>query len=440
MSDQEYEKELQALLNQESGKEKPEKEKKLFGRIRSLSRRKKLLAGAAVLAAALAVVSVLGGGKKNTGIQVAVQALEKGTVEEILSISGPVSGTDSAEVVSRLHAEIKEILVKEGDKVEAGQVLARLDTKDAQKEVDIAQNSYDLAVANLNEARREAERGYAKAVQDEQAAKLDYDRKAVLFQSGDISQVEMEAAANALNDAKRQTASFRLEKGQATADESYFLQVKNAEFTLDQKKEELEATEVKSPIEGTVVRVNSRVGRFADMVDDDKPLFAIDNLEKLEMKISVSEYSIGKVKVGQEAEISADILDGAVEKGVITAISPTGEEKGGGSAERVIPTTIQIQNGDTRLIAGITARAKIVLNKAEDVWVVPVSAVLEREDGTFLAVAENGLVKFYPVETGVESDVSMEVKGDGLKEGLTYIVTPDSSLTEGTAVTAVPQM
>lgn len=440
MSDQEYEKELQALLNQESGKEKPEKEKKLLGRIRSLSRKKKLLAGAAVLAAALAVVSVLGGGKKNTGIQVAVQALEKGTVEEILSISGPVSGTDSAEVVSRLHAEIKEILVKEGDKVEAGQVLARLDTKDAQKEVDIAQNSYDLAVANLNEARREAERGYAKAVQDEQAAKLDYDRKAVLFQNGDISQVEMEAAANALNDAKRQTASFRLEKGQATADESYFLQVKNAEFTLDQKKEELEATEVKSPIAGTVVRVNSRVGRFADMVDDDKPLFAIDNLEKLEMKISVSEYSIGKVKVGQEAEISADILDGAVEKGVITAISPTGEEKGGGSAERVIPTTIQIQNGDTRLIAGITARAKIVLNKAEDVWVVPVSAVLEREDGTFLAVAENGLVKFYPVETGVESDVSMEVKGDGLKEGLTYIVTPDSSLTEGTAVTAVPQM
>lgn len=440
MSDQEYEKELQALLNQESGKEKPEKEKKLFGRIRSLSRKKKLLAGAAVLAAALAVVSVLGGGKKNTGIQVAVQALEKGTVEEILSISGPVSGTDSAEVVSRLHAEIKEILVKEGDKVEAGQVLARLDTKDAQKEVDIAQNSYDLAVANLNEARREAERGYAKAVQDEQAAKLDYDRKAVLFQNGDISQVEMEAAANALNDAKRQTASFRLEKGQATADESYFLQVKNAEFTLDQKKEELEATEVKSPIAGTVVRVNSRVGRFADMVDDDKPLFAIDNLEKLEMKISVSEYSIGKVKVGQEAEISADILDEAVEKGVITAISPTGEEKGGGSAERVIPTTIQIQNGDTRLIAGITARAKIVLNKAEDVWVVPVSAVLEREDGTFLAVAENGLVKFYPVETGVESDVSMEVKGDGLKEGLTYIVTPDSSLTEGTAVTAVPQM
>ena len=89
-----------------------------------------------------------------------------------------------------------------------------------------------------------------------------------------------------------------------------------------------------SPIDGTVVRVNSRVGRFADMVDDDKPLFAIDNLDNLEMKISVSEYSIGKVKLGQEAEITADILNGQTERGVITAISPTGEEKGGGSTER----------------------------------------------------------------------------------------------------------
>lgn len=440
MSDQEYEKELNALLNEEPGGKKPKKKKRLLGRIRSWSRKRKIITGVAALAAALVVVSGLGGGKADSGALAVTQTLARGTVEEVLSISGPVSGTDSAEVVSRLHAEIQEILVKEGDKVEAGQVLARLDTKGTQKEVDIAQNAYDLAVANLNEAKRDAENGYAKALQDEQAAQRDYDRKAVLFQNGDISQVEMEAAANALNDARRQTAGYRLEKGRATADESFFLQVENAEFALEQKKEELEDTEVKSPIAGTVVRVNSRVGRFADMVDDDKPLFVIDNLEHLEMKISVSEYSIGKVKLGQEAEISADILDGAVEKGVITAISPTGEEKGGGSTERVIPTTIQIQNSDTKLIAGITARAKIVLNRAEDVWVVPVSAVLEREDGTYLAAVENGLVKLYPVETGVESDVSMEVKGEGLNENLTYIVTPEPMMTDGMAVTAMPQM
>ena len=189
-----------------------------------------------------------------------------------------------------------------------------------------------------------------------------------------------------------------------------------------------------SPIAGTVVRVNSRVGRFADTVDDDKPLFAVDTLDRLEMKISVSEYSIGKVALGQKAEITADILDGAVEEGIVTAISPTGEEKGGGSTERVIPTTIQIQNPDTKLIAGITARARIVLNEAKDVWVGPVSAVISREGTDYLAAVENNVIRLIPVTLGVEGDVSVEVEGEGLSEGLVYVVSPDASMMNGTAV------
>lgn len=64
---------------------------------------------------------------------VTVSPLAKGEVVEMLSVSGPVQGTDSVEVVSNLHAEILELPVKEGDKVEKGQVLAMLDDKDAKK-------------------------------------------------------------------------------------------------------------------------------------------------------------------------------------------------------------------------------------------------------------------------------------------------------------------
>ncbi len=442
MTDQEYEKELAELMNSAPSDEKKHKKgriRRAFKAIGSWSRRRKLITGAAAAAVALLVCSRISGSGGQTGVPVMTQALTRGNVEEILSVSGPVSGTDSAEVVSSLHAEILEILVKEGDRVKAGQVLARLDPDDVQKEVEIAQNAYDLASANLDEAQREAKKGYAEALQEQQAAQRDYDRKAVLFAGGDISQAEMEAAADSLNSAKRKTASFYMENGEPAAEPSFRLQVKNAEFELEQKKKRLEETEVTSPIDGTVVRVNSRVGRFADMVDDDKPLFAIDNLDNLEMKISVSEYSIGKVKLGQEAEITADILNGQTERGVITAISPTGEEKGGGSTERVIPTTIRIQNTDTALIAGITARARIVLNRAENVWVVPVSAIIEREDGTWLAAAEAGKARLIPVEKGVEGDVSAEISGDGLSEGLNYLVTPDPALQDGTAVTAVSQ-
>lgn len=437
MTDQEFDKELEDLMSEDSpGKKKKQKKNRKF--LNTWSRKRKIITGVAAIAAALIVIFSVFGGKKEVGMPVITAALEKGEVEEVLSISGPVSGTDSAEVVSRLHAEILEILVKEGDKVEKSQVLARLDPTDVQKEVDIAQNAYDLAVANRDEAQTAAENGYAKAIQDRQAAQLDFDRKSALFAAGDIAQAEIEAARDALNDAKRQITTYTLEKGKPVANESYSLQVKNAEFELDQKRKQLEDTEVTSPIAGTVVRVNSRVGRLADTVDDDKPLFAIDNLEKLEMKINVSEYSIGKVKVGQTAEIAADILNGKTEEGIITSISPTGEEKGGGSTERVIPTTIQIQNPNTGLIAGITARARIVLNRAEDAWTVPMTALVQNDEGTFIATVENNTVKLIPVETGVEGDVSVEIKGEGLSEGLNYITAPDAALQDGMAVTVVP--
>lgn len=435
MTDQEYDKELADLMSEDSPVKKKKKSKKFW---KTWSRKRKLITGVAAAAAALLVVSSVFGGKKDTGIPVMTSALQKGDVEEVLSISGPVSGTDSAEVVSRLHAEILEILVKEGDRVAEGQILARLDPADVQKELDIAQNAYDLAVANRDEAQIAAENGYAKATQDLQAAQLDFERKSALFASGDIARTEIEAARDVLNDARRALTSYTLENGKPVANKSYSLQVKNAEFELEQKREQLEETEVTSPIAGTVVRVNSRVGRFADTVDDDKPLFAIDNLENLEMKINVSEYSIGKVAVGQVAEISADILNGNTEEGVITAISPTGEEKGGGSTERVIPTTIKIQNPNTGLIAGITARAKIVLNHAEDTWVVPMSAIIQRDDGHFLAAVENNTVKLIPVEIGVESDVSMEIKSEALNDQIVYITAPDASMTDGMAVISMP--
>ena len=67
---------------------------------------------------------------KPMGTMVSVQALTKGDIQEKISLSGPVSGTDAQQVTSGLHAKVTEILVKEGDKVEKGQVLARLDKTD----------------------------------------------------------------------------------------------------------------------------------------------------------------------------------------------------------------------------------------------------------------------------------------------------------------------
>ena len=324
MSDQEFEKELKDLLEEDnSGKKKKRKK----GGFRRWSRKRKIITAAVLAAAGFFVISNITGGGSTGPVVVNTAPLEKGDVVEELSVSGPIEGTDSVEVVSNLHAEILTISVKEGDRVEAGQILATLDDTDAKKEVDIAQNAYDLAVSTYNRMQTEAENGYAKAVQDYQAAQANYDRTNILYQGGSASQLELETASNQLNDALRQMNSYTVKDGRAVADESYSLQIENAAFELEQKKEALADTQVTSPIGGTVTRVNCKVGRFADKTEDDKPMFIIENLDTLQMRLSVSEYSIGKVQLGQPVEISADILNGGTVQGEVTAISPTGEER-----------------------------------------------------------------------------------------------------------------
>ena len=156
-----------------------------------------------------------------------------------------------------------------------------------------------------------------------------------------------------------------------------------------------------------------------------------------EMKVSVSEYSIGNIRVGQEAVITADILNGGTVAGQVTAISPTGEEKGGGSTERVIPTTIEITETESRLMAGITARAKIILDEAEDAWIVPISSVLETGDGTFVLTVEQSVIRWIAVEKGVESDIQMQVipvEEGTLREDMGIVTAPYEGLAEGMSV------
>ena len=418
-------------------REKGRSRARLLARWKRMSRRKKILAAAGILAVFVLAGRAAAGGEK-AGVLVTVTHLAKKDIQEKLSLTGPVSGTDSVDVVSNIHAEITEMHVKEGDAVTKNQVLAVLDSTDLAREVEIARNTYELAVANKEEKDKEAALGYEKAVQDYQKASLDYSRNSQLFAAGDISQMDLEQSANALNDARRQMEGYRVENGRGVAEESYALQVENAAFELQKKQEELKNAQIKSSIDGTVVRVNSKVGQFADKVEDDKPMFSIENLEQLELEIKVSEYSIGKVQVGQKAVITADILDGASVEGKVVKISPTGEEKGGGSTERVIPTTIRIDGDKSRLIAGITAKAELLIREAKDTFCVPATAVFDRGDGPCIAVAENMRVRIIPVTLGVDGDVEVEViprEGDVLTEGMQVITNPEPQTEDGTAVT-----
>jgi len=420
-----FDRQLEEMMNGTGGKKAGKKKR---------GKKKFLLAAAVLAVLGIGAVKVLGGSEPSLPTAATVTPVRK-EIQNRLSVSGPVSGTDSVDVVSNLHAEVLEIPVKEGDKVTKGQVLAVLDDTDLKKEVAMAKNDYDLAVSTCAEQDRDARNGYAKAVQDLKTAQDNYNRTKVLYDSGDVPLVDLETAENGLNDAKRQAASYEVKNGQAVAGDSYRLQVEKARFEYEKKQEQLADTQITSPIDGTVVRVNTKVGRFADSVEDSEPLFIIENLDVLEMEIKVSEYSIGKVAVGQEAEISADILDGETVRGQVVSISPTGEEKGGGSTERVIPTKVRIMDENTKLIAGITAKAQIVLEEKED-------ALTERNGVSMVLAVKDGMIHEVPVQTGIEGDVELEIlpgEGEELDETTQIVAAPSEGLTEGMAVTAMAQ-
>lgn len=138
-----FDKELEQLMT-DNGEKK--------GRKKRGGKKKKVVIAVAALAVLgiFAASKVMGSGKPKTPM-VGTTAPVRKTIQNTLTVSGPVSGTDSVDVVSNLHAEVLEIPIKEGDKVQKDQVIAVLDDTDIKKEVEIAKNDYDLAISTCSE-------------------------------------------------------------------------------------------------------------------------------------------------------------------------------------------------------------------------------------------------------------------------------------------------
>ncbi|MGN0133425.1 MAG: efflux RND transporter periplasmic adaptor subunit [Anaerotignum sp.] len=390
-----------------------------------LTKKKKLILVAAIAVVVTAGVKLALGSGEPAGEMVSTALAEKQDLQETLKLKAVLEGTESTEVVSRLHYEVKELLVKEGDRVKKGQLLAVLDSTDLSQEMSLKKGSLTLLQKQQAETLRDRQVEYNNA-------KKAYDDTKALFDIGAASKAE-------LDDAKEKLDAIPAENGKAvlSAVEKQTLANTNQEISIQAST--MDDCQIRSMIDGTVTRVNTKVGRFADETEDDKPMFVIENVDTLQMKVMVSENDIAKVSVGQKVDITADILNGESVQGEVIRISPTGELKDGTTSERVIPVYISVQEKNDKLIAGITAKATIHIAEAKQALTVPYEAVGELEDGSTVVyvVNEDNTIRIVPVELGLETDLYVEIKGGELKEGQTIVLNPSPALTEGVAV--VPQ-
>lgn len=402
-------------------------------------------------------------------LHVNISKVEEKGIQSVLSLKAPLEGDESIEIVSRLHYEILSINVKEGDKVEEGQVLAVLDTSRLEEEIEKLRDNLELleiqnseqksgkelslisAEEKLKEELENSQRSYESALEGYKKAESEYEKSKVLYASEIISTQELKDKENSLNEAKRKIEAFNVVDGKVQATQAQLVEIRNiktsssnesgaksveiAKKELIRKQQEIDDCYIKSSIKGTVTRVNSKVGRFADEIDDKKPMFEIENMEKLKMIANVSEYDIARLQIGQKAEISADILNGDFVRGVVSRISPTGEIKSGTSNERVIPVQIDITDETKGLIAGINASAKVETESQENALVIPIEALVdEGNDEYSVFVAENGFVKKISVKVGVEDILEVQIIGDGIKAGDSVILNPDFMIEDGMSV------
>ena len=261
-----------------------------------LSKKKKIIIGAA------AVVVILGGlkiatgksGGNDLGMPVSTALTQKQDLEEILKLRAVLEGTESTEVVSRLHYEVKELYVKEGDHVTAGQLLAVLDSSDISQELSLKRGNVSLLQKQQAETLEDRQVEYDNA-------KKEYDDIKALFDIGAASQKE-------LDDAKQKLDNIPSADGKAALSAAEQQTISNANQEVSIQSSTLADCQIRSKIDGTVTRVNTKVGRFADETEDDKPMFVIENIENLQMKVLVGENDIGKISIGQKADITTDSM------------------------------------------------------------------------------------------------------------------------------------
>lgn len=397
--------------------------------------KKKMVAGVAVLAVAAGGFLFFSGGKDG-GIPVTVAAVEQKDLRESVSLKAPLEGTETVEIVSNLHYEITAIHVKEGDRVQKGQVLAVLDSEAMADEIGSAQDALAMAQAQYEDSVRGQQQQYEQAVQALKNAQNAADRTAALFEIGGVSAEEQEKAQSALAEAQAAIKGFSVKDGKVQGSASELKSIETARNALARKQEALSDGKIISPIDGTVTRVNINVGRFADETDDNKPMFVVENLQQLQMKVNVSEYDIADIQTGQKAEITADVLKGQTVSGVVDRVSPTGELKEGSSAERVIPTVVRLTESNEALIAGINAKAEIIIEEVQNVLAVPIEAVADNGDGTgtVMRVKEDSTVETLSVKLGLETDLEIEVISDELQVGDQLLLNRDG-ITDGMTVT-----
>lgn len=187
-------------------------------------------------------------------------------------------------------------------------------------------------------------------------------------------------------------------------------EIKEAEINLKMAEEDLEATELKSPITGLVTNIQVEEGD--NVSGGDAAVNIIDN-SRYEVEVDIPESDISKIKIGLKAKVSLDALPGQQLFGEVIYIEQEAEEDSG---VVTVPVTVLLEEGDFDLKPGYSADVEIIIQSVNDKIIIPITAIYNKEGQAYVMKYEDSKLKEIPVKTGISNGLKIAVES-GIEAG-----------------------
>ncbi|MCP3064298.1 efflux RND transporter periplasmic adaptor subunit [Myxococcus sp. K38C18041901] len=392
---------------------------------------KGVIAGALFLGAA----AITAGGLKERpppSQEVQIAKARKGTITRTITGAGKVQAATTVKISSSLSGDLVELLVKDGDAVKKGQVLARIDRR-------VYEAALKQAMASQNAARADAQVAEVELSRTTQ----ELGRVEGLVTKGLASGAELDIAKAGKNTAEARLASSKQLLARNVA-------------VVEQAQTDLSRTTMFSPIDGNVIELSREVGervRGSELAED--VVMTIAALSAMEVKFEVGEHEVVHLKPGQPADVTLDALEGQTFAGSVVEIAQKALIKNEGTEAEVtsFPVTVALDMRPPGVLPGMSAEARISAETRNDVVLVPIQAVTVRaertlpdykepiEGGGLKARRTESLAKVVfvvdaankaqvrRVQTGIASDTELEILS-GLNDGDRVVEGPYRTLSK----------
>jgi HlyD family secretion protein len=388
---------------------------------------KRILNTILLLLVAVVVVGLLTMWLRPTPTRVDVAGVSRAAMTVTVDGEGKTRVRDRYVVAAPVAGRLRRILLRRGDEVKSGQLIAQIDPLPLSP-LDARQRAEAVARVNAAEdAKREIDRMVERNKATYDQARRELERSEILVRDGYASRQELERSQTAVSTSLREYEAAR-SRAESAAHE---VEVARAALFARNQNSPAASVKVHAPMDGRVLGVVEESER---VVVAGAPLVEVSNPSKLEVVIELLSTDAVKVSPGAKVFIEAwggpEALEARVrliEPSAFTKVSALGieEQRVNVIADLTAPSSVL---GD-----GYRVEGRIVVWHSDSVLQVPVSALFRRGNVWSVFVVEDGRARLRIVEVGHRTPLAGEIK-TGLEEGVKVIQHPSNEIQEGTGV------